>query len=1034
MDDFKTELTKHDLVTRWKQLDDQWNILFPQCEGLWIENGDDNPDTRKAKAVGFQRWLLRFDWSNSVTIITKNVLILFISTDRLEFYTHFAEKAKLEGKEVILIPLKEQSMSSDLNASSLFREVKKLKLAKFGVIGSDQHHGKLIEFTQKFRTENSISTCDVDTSLQELLSVKSTTDRILTDKSSKITSYLFSKLLKNILNAIENSKEISHSQFTKQLLKDFDSSRKEISKDLKVITSFYDIVIGPVIQSGSGFDFRLNAISNNQILSQDCIVFSMGGNYLGLNSFISRSLIINPEDQDKENYIALFQIHNYLISKMKIGNKISDVFEEVMSFANSKFPNLVNKLPQNFGFGIGYEFRENCLIIKAGNKHEIKEGQVFAIVSSFKDLKGFKKKEYSLLISDTIEIRQDQPVVLTEKIPNRFEEIAFTFDEVEEIEDIKEEKPFIKISDEPIIIDISRDVPKKKRKRFNLIEDYRKLDSIRKHQNELLQMKIKEMKDRFNSGEFFYSSVENDKLQIEKLQTYSTGNFPKGLNPHFISVDAANSAVLVPINGGIVPFHIACIKNVVKFQEGSTFGMRINFNIPGIAANIIYPSQNSQGPEIVYLKEFNFRSSNTNQLNLLLKQIKDLQKKQKIPSMFPEIKEETINLKDRVKILNEVKMRPPLSGKKSVGVLTGFSNGLRFSSKKNEVFDISLKNIKNAIFQRCDDKLIVLIHFVLKSSIIINKKLTNHVQFFTEVTFAAEDLHDPRILHFSEVEGVQEELLEQRAREHFNAAYFDFVSSLEKGWENAIRFEIPTEKFGFVASYNYNNVFVMPTSSCLISLIETPFLVVNLDDIELVSIERVDNNIKNFDMVIILKDYSKSAIYLNCIEKSKLQAIREWLNNQSILFMDGGVRNIKWDNLLKKIRSDPKQFIAERGWAAFFEEEDEDENDKSFDENEPDVEDGIFGEPEEVENHENGEEDGDSSFVDDDEDDENEDEEDDDSDEDDNENNKSEMKHISSDEEKEEDSDGIYEEVKNEDSVQISTDKKIARKTIAAEL
>lgn len=49
----------------------------------------------------------------------------------------------------------------------------------------------------------------------------------------------------------------------------------------------------------------------------------------------------------------------------------------------------------------------------------------------------------------------------------------------------------------------------------------------------------------------------------------------------------------------------------------------------------------------------------------------------------------------------------------------------------------------------------------------------------------------------------------------------------------------------------------MPTAYCLVSLIEKPFLVIMLDEIELVSIERIDNKIKSFDMIIIFKDYSK---------------------------------------------------------------------------------------------------------------------------------------------------------------------------------
>lgn len=39
--------------------------------------------------------------------------------------------------------------------------------------------------------------------------------------------------------------------------------------------------------------------------------------------------------------------------------------------------------------------------------------------------------------------------------------------------------------------------------------------------------------------------------------------------------------------------------------------------------------------------------------------------------------------------------------------------------------------------------------------------------------------------------------------------------------------------------------------------------------------------------------------------------------------IQGGTMNIKWDNLLKKIRADPEKFIREEnGWGAFFSESD----------------------------------------------------------------------------------------------------------------
>lgn len=55
-----------------------------------------------------------------------------------------------------------------------------------------------------------------------------------------------------------------------------------------------------------------------------------------------------------------------------------------------------------------------------------------------------------------------------------------------------------------------------------------------------------------------------------------------------------------------------------------------------------------------------------------------------------------------------------------------------------------LSNVRHAIFQPCDDNMIVIIHFVLKNPISIKGSLTQHIQFYTDVGYGIEDLHDPK--------------------------------------------------------------------------------------------------------------------------------------------------------------------------------------------------------------------------------------------------------------------------------------------------
>ena len=49
----------------------------------------------------------------------------------------------------------------------------------------------------------------------------------------------------------------------------------------------------------------------------------------------------------------------------------------------------------------------------------------------------------------------------------------------------------------------------------------------------------------------------------------------------------------------------------------------------------------------------------------------------------------------------------------------------------------------------------------------------------------------------------------------------------------------------------------MPTVNCLVELTEMPFCVLSLADIEIVNLERVGFNLKNFDMAIVFKDFTR---------------------------------------------------------------------------------------------------------------------------------------------------------------------------------
>lgn len=92
-----------------------------------------------------------------------------------------------------------------------------------------------------------------------------------------------------------------------------------------------------------------------------------------------------------------------------------------------------------------------------------------------------------------------------------------------------------------------------------------------------------------------------------------------------LQVDQKNEAVLLPIYGLLVPFHIATIKSVSSQQDGGHSYIRLIFNVPGagFGPNDI-PTQ--KFPRSIYVKEVSFRSNDTRHSYQVVQLIKTLRR------------------------------------------------------------------------------------------------------------------------------------------------------------------------------------------------------------------------------------------------------------------------------------------------------------------------------------------------------------------------------------------------------------------------
>ncbi len=129
------------------------------------------------------------------------------------------------------------------------------------------------------------------------------------------------------------------------------------------------------------------------------------------------------------------------MSNLKIGSKISDVYNEAYAkiVAEKSEEWAKAHLSENFGYGIGFKHNENLLSITSHNTRPIEKGNVFLVKIYIKGLTSSKGKKYSFALADTVAVKQN-PTNLTISLWKEFKEISYVLSDGESDEENEEEE------------------------------------------------------------------------------------------------------------------------------------------------------------------------------------------------------------------------------------------------------------------------------------------------------------------------------------------------------------------------------------------------------------------------------------------------------------------------------------------------------------------------------------------------------------------------------------------------------------------
>ncbi|XP_065003981.1 FACT complex subunit SPT16-like [Musa acuminata AAA Group] len=907
--------------THWR---DHKSDLWGSTDAIAIATPPTSEDLRYLKSSALNIWLLGYEFPETIMVFMNKQIHFLCSQKKANLLGTIKKSAQEAVGADLVIHVKAKNIDGASLMEEVIRAVRvqsKSESPIVGYISKEAPEGKLLESWAEKLGSSTLQLTDVTNGFSELFAVKDVTELTCIRKAA----YLTSSVMKNFVvpkleRIIDEEKKVSHSS----LMDDTEKAILEPSRvKVKLKAENVDICYPPIFQSGGQFDLRPSASSNDEDLYYDStsvIICAIGSRYNSYCSNVARTFLIDATAIQSKAYEVLLKAHDAAIGALKPGNTVGAAYQAALAVLQKEAPELIPYLTKSAGTGIGLEFRESGLSLNSKNDRLLKVGMVFNVSLGFQNLQSQtnnpKTEKFSLLLADTVIVSEKPAEVLTAGCSKAVKDVAYSFNEEEE------EPPRVRPD-----LNGSGVLPSKATLRSDN-QEMSKEELRRQHQAELARQKNEEIARRLAGGGSSAAEGRGPVRTSSELIAYKNVSdipFSKEL---VIQVDQKNETILLPIYGSIVPFHVSTVKSVTSHQDNRTCTIRIIFNVPGTPFSP-HDANTLKFQGAVYLKEITFRSKDPRHSSEVVQQIKTLRRH--VTSRESERAERaTLVTQEKLQLsgnrmkpikLPDLWIRPSFGGRgrKLTGTLEAHVNGFRYStSRPDERVDVMFANIKHAFLQPAEREMITLLHLHLHNHIMVGNKKTKDVQFYVEVMDVVQTLGSGRRSALDPDE-IEEEQRERDRKNRINMEFQNFVNKVQDHWAQPqfkaldLEFDMPLRELGFYGVPHKASAFIVPTSGCLVELIETPFLVVTLSEIEIVNLERVGFGQKNFDMAIVFKDFKRDVLRIDSIPSSSLDGIKEWLDTTDLKYYESRL-NLNWRPILKTITEDPEKFIEDGGW------------------------------------------------------------------------------------------------------------------------
>lgn len=687
----------------------------------------------------------------------------------------------------------------------------------------------------------------------------------------------------------------------------------------------------PLVQSGS---YNLKSVIPAEISSNaiepTCVCVGLGSRHQGYSAYCARTFLIDGcAPEVIKAYEFLLSCFEGVAKELAVGRALADVFRQVKRDAETRDASLAAKLGSDFGFSTGLHVLDAKAAISERATLSVQAGMMLTIRVVLENV-ATGDTTVSLVLADTVCIEPDGVKFLT-KAKRTAGDVALRIDAAS----VKDEKI------EPMMTRAAQVDS------TGLKMEHERQES----QQQIIQGKIAawkragcpkgvqsgagahEEEKMTTAGRVSRGDVASYKLLADAEEKYRKTNT--------VAVDSDRETLWIPIAGQAVPFHVATVAKIdVQPAPGDKHAMTVTFATTQQSNPAFARHAGEQ-----WVKEATIVGSSGGAYYDVVSTVKNIQQRIKTRDAA---KKQSSGLAEATKLrlaaaplkLPHVKFRPsPAAGAKggSTGSLELHMNGFRFATPGASV-DIPFNNIKHVIFQPAQQDVCVILHFSLKLPMVVAGKKVTEVQVAAEVVETSEAATARRSTYDQEVEAEDKD--DDRVR-RTNIQFGQFARKTQEFFATApeashLTVESPFKDYHFEGVGNKRHTKFRGDANVLWAINDLPFLTISVEDIEVVSLERVLPGQQNFDAMFIHKDY-KTVTPITIISMEKLEALKDWMNEVKLVYFES-TTNIAWTKLLKDMREDPDwEAWGDEGWTQYINpggdeegEEDDDDDDSEW--------------------------------------------------------------------------------------------------------